>query len=41
MSFDEQFQVFINSIIDIIINVLQENFGAIFDLVDAILMLTS
>jgi hypothetical protein len=41
MDFNYLYDTLVGSLIDVIIAVLQEYFGAVFDLVDAILMLTA
>tara|TARA_R110001592_G_scaffold322735_1_gene601721 strand:+ start:712 stop:837 length:126 start_codon:yes stop_codon:yes gene_type:complete len=41
MDYDDLTQTFIDSFINVIITVLQEYFGAVFELIDTILLLTS
>ena len=41
MQLENLYETLLNSLIDVIIQVLQEYFGVFFDLVDTILMLTA
>ena len=41
MSFDAQLQTLLDSLITVIVEVLHQYFGAVFDLVDALLLLTA